>query len=291
MIGTPSRIRGICALTSIVVLMPLSACSRDRPSPEPSDVPIVAVSVLPIGGIVDRLVPPGSALVQVLVPPGASPHSFEPGMEQLALIQGAALMLEVGHPAFAWESSWLDGLLAGTSTVRVPLSTVCEWIEDDPHVWLDPGCLDLMAQRAAEALTEVLPERSSEIESRLSLFREEVRSVDGTIRRELKSLRGRQFLAQHAAWGYFARAYDLDQIAVLSHGSGDAGAARLAEVIDRAREARVRSVLTQPQFAMDAATMVARDLEIEVRLLDPLLRDPLRALGETADAVREGVSP
>jgi len=291
MTGARAWIRNILALAGILVLLPLPACSGERHSPEPPGVPIVAVSILPIGGIVDRLLPPGAAIVQVLVPAGASPHSFEPGMEQLALVQGASLMLEVGHPAFAWERVWLDGLLAGTPTARVSLSTGCQWIEDDPHVLLDPVCLDLMAERTAGALIGLLPDRSSEVESRLHLFREEIRAADDSIRRSLRDLHGRPFLAQHAAWGYFARAYGLDQIAILSHGSGDAGAARLAGVIDQAREARVRAVLAQPQFSVDAAMMVARDLGIEIRTLDPLRRDPLRALMETAEAAREGVAP
>ena len=98
-------------------------------------------------------------------------------------------------------------------------------------------------------------------------------------------------LAQHAAWGYFARAYDLEQIAVISHGSGDGGAARLAEVIDRARAAGIRTVFVQPQFSTEAARMVAREIGAGIRPLDPLRRDPLEALGETAEAVLEATAP
>ncbi len=67
-----------------------------------------------------------------------------------------------------------------------------------------------MAVRAAEALVELLPEQSSEIESRLRTFRQDIHALDDSIRGDLSDRRGGTFLAQHAAWGYFARAYDLE---------------------------------------------------------------------------------
>jgi len=278
-------------LSSVVVTLLLCACGRNGDSTHAAELPVVALSVLPIAGIVDRLLPPGAAELRVLVPPGASPHSFEPGMEQLAVIQRADLVLEVGHPAFAWESNWLDGLLAGTGTDRVRLSDGCAWLEDDPHVWLDPICLHTLAERAAAALIDLFPERATEIRDRLEVLQREIASEDESVRASLSDIRGRTFLAQHAAWGYFARTYDLEQIAILTHGSGDGGAARLAEVIDRGRAAGIRTVLVQPQFSMEAARMVAREIGAGIRPLDPLRRDPLVALRETAEAVLEATAP
>ena len=273
-----------------VPLVLLAACGQDRDSVRATNVPIVAVSVLPIAGVVDRLLPPGAAEVRVLVPAGASPHSFEPGMEQLATVQGAELVLELGHPAFAWESNWLDGLLAGTGAVRIPLSAGCAWLEDDPHVWLDPDCLQIFSVRTAEALVELFPERSTEIGTRLGALQREITAEDESIRELLTDRRGDAFLAQHAAWGYFARAYGLEQIAILSHGTGDSGAARLASAIDQARAAGIRTVFVQPQFSTEAARMVAREIGAGIRPLDPLLRDPLEALRETTDAVLEATA-
>jgi zinc transport system substrate-binding protein len=278
-------------LSSVVVTLLLCACGRSGDSTHAAELPVIAMSVLPIAGIVDRLLPPGAAELRVLVPPGASPHSFEPGMEQLAVIQRADLVLEVGHPAFAWESNWLDGLLAGTGTDRVRLSDGCAWLEDDPHVWLDPICLHTLAEHAAAALMGLFPERATEIGDRLEVLQREIASEDESVRASLSDMRVRTFLAQHAAWGYFARTYDLEQIAILTHGSGDGGAARLAEVIDRGRAAGIRTVLVQPQFSMEAARMVAREIGAGIRPLDPLRRDPLEALRETAEAVLEATAP
>ena len=290
-----AQLRSFCGsrLVPLAVLaaLPLAACGNDESAEGAPDVPVIALSVLPIAGVVDRLLPSGAAELRVLVPPGASPHSFEPGVEQLTVIQRADLVLEVGHPALAWESNWLDGLLAGTSAERVRVSEECSWLDDDPHVWLDPVCLHTLSERVTEALVELFPAHASEIQNRLEVFREEIATEDAAIRQSLSGRRGMAFLVQHGAWGYFGRAYDLEQLAILSHGSGDEGAARLASVIDRARAAGIHTVFVQPQFSMEAARMVAREIGAGIRPLDPLRRDPLETLRETAEAVLEATAP
>jgi len=278
----------LLALTGLMAPLLLVSCARDgATSPE---VPVIAMSVLPIAGVVDRLLPPGAAEVRVLVPAGASPHSFEPGIELLTLVQRADLVLEIGHPAFRWEAGWLDGLLAGTGASRVRLSEGCASLEDDPHVWLDPECLQSMSHQTAAALEDLYPERAREIRDRLEVLTREIAAHDDSIRGLLKGRRGRAFLAQHAAWGYFARAYGVEQISILSHGTGDGGAARLASVIDRARALGIRTVFVQPQFSTEAADMVAREIGAGIRPLDPLIRDPLEALRLTTEAVLEATA-
>jgi zinc transport system substrate-binding protein len=275
----------------VVLPLLLISCDGSGAPARAPDLPVVAVTVQPLAGVVDRLLPTGVAELRVLVPPGASPHSFEPGMRQLAVIQGAALIFEVGHPAFSWESNWLDGLLAGTDTDRVLLSEGCAWIEDDPHVWLDPDCLDRLAESAAAALSASFPQHASEIRERLSELRREIMAEDASIRSALADRKGRTFLVQHGAWGYFARAYGLVQLAILSHESSGAGAARLAMVIDSARAADIREVFVQPQLSTEASRMVAEEIGAGIRPLDPLGRDPLQTLRETAVAVLEATSP
>jgi zinc transport system substrate-binding protein len=165
------------------------------------------------------------------------------------------------------------------------------WLEDDPHVWLDPECLQILSARTADALVELFPEHSTEIRTGIEALRREITVEHDSIRVLLTDRRGAAFLAQHGAWGYFARAYGLEQIAILSHGTGDSGAARLASVIDRARAAGIRTVFVQPQFSTDAARMVAGEIGAGIRPLDPLLRDPLEALRETTHAVLEATAP
>jgi len=251
----------------------------------------VAVSILPIAGIVDALLPADAGSISVLVPPGASPHSFEPGIGQLKQVQSATVVLEVGHPALAWERGWLEGLLSGAESVRTRLSEGCDVIEDDPHVWLDPDCLKIMAEQAAEALLTAFPDRSGEIRMRLDSYTAGIRNAEVEIRDRLADRRGRSFLVQHPAWGYFGRAFGLEQISILTHGSSDRGSARLAAVIDRAKRENLHIVIVQPQVSPAAAQVVAREIGAEIRPVDPMARSPLEALESITLAVLDATAP
>ena len=265
--------------------------ASEEPPPGQDERAIVAVSILPIAGIVDALLPPESARISVLVPAGASPHSFEPGIGQLKQVQSATVVLEVGHPALVWERGWLEGLLSGTEAVRVRLAEGCDVIEDDPHVWLDPGCLQIMAERAAGALITAFPENSGEMRTRLDSLRTRIRDSEAEIRDRLADRRGRSFLVQHPAWGYFARAFEMEQISILSHGSSDRGSARLAAVIDRAKRENLHIVIVQPQVNPEAAQVVAREIGAEIRQVDPMARSPLEALESITLAVLDATAP
>ena len=284
-----SHSRGLQAiriLATTLLAVPIACVPEpDGQSEQVEQLPVIAVSVLPLAGIVDQIVPDDAATIEVLVPPGTSPHAFEPGIGQLTVIEGADLVVELGHPAFRWERAWLDGLLASTEAVRIRLAEVCVFEEDDPHIWLDTDCLRSMARKTATAMGELMPERLTEIESRRVAFEEAIGAADRSVSRSLSDAGSRSFLVQHPAWGYFARAHGLEQLSILSHGSGDRGSVRLARVIDAARADGIATVIVQPQVNQEAAQLVADEIGATVREVDPLMRNPLESLEAMAAAL------
>jgi zinc transport system substrate-binding protein len=253
--------------------------------------PVVAVPLLPLAGLVDRLLPGEAADVVVLVPAGSSPHAFEPGVAQLRQLSDARVILLIGHPAFTWERTWLADAVGRQSHRAVPLAGTCPSIADDPHVWLDPECLKIMARAAAAALAAAMPEHGPEIGARLDRLVAATDSAAAEASRALGPGAGRTFLVVHPAWGYFARAFGLEQVSILSHGSGDSGAARLAAVIERARREGIRTVVVQPQYSAEVARVVAEEIGGDVAVLDPLRRDPVSLLVETARVLGRAAAP
>ncbi|MGD9688499.1 MAG: metal ABC transporter substrate-binding protein [Phycisphaerales bacterium] len=85
------------ALACVLLACSLVACGSSNtppPSRAPS-APRVVVSIAPLKGLIEPLLPPG-ADVQILIPPGASEHGYEPPPRALADLASADLVVLVG---------------------------------------------------------------------------------------------------------------------------------------------------------------------------------------------------
>ena len=91
--------------------------------------------------------------------------------------------------------------------------------------------------------------------------------------------KGRSFFVFHPAYGYFARDTGLNQVAIEFEGKEPTGKG-LSETIERARQAEVRSIFVQPQFASASAEAVAKEIGAKVESLDPLAKDVVANLRE-----------
>ena len=260
------------------------ACSGED-VPETVGTVRVAVPVSPIAGLVRALAPRGDLDVVVMVPVGSNPATHAPSIRDQRRAAEATLFLEIGHPAFVFESTWLDGILDGSSAERVVLFENCPVLDEDPHVWLSVSCLSAAAAVTAEALGRLFPAENDEISANLRRFDERLAAASESVDQRLRGHEGKSFVVLHPAWGYFARDHGLRQVEILSHASGDPGAARLAELIRAGRDEGVSTVFTQPQFNSAPAEIVADELGAGTAVLDPLQEDPIQILEEAAAAL------
>lgn len=251
--------------------------------------PLAMVSVLPQQYVVDRIAG-GLVRTEVMIPPGASPHLHEPTVAQLRLLHEADLYVKVGHPHFPFERVWLDRLLAETPDLRVVDSSAgIESRAEDPHVWLAPRHVEAMAVAIEAALEDLLPEKRETLRTNLAALRAEIEVLDADLRSTLADKRGRRFLVFHPAWGYFAEAYGLEQIAVEQERK-EPDARELAALIEHARREGIRVIFVQPQFDAAAAETLAREVGARVEPLDPLAYDWADNLRRAARALDAGLA-
>ena len=264
----PGTKRSLVVGVAIVAGIVLLGCSLEPDSGRLK----VAVTVTPLAGFVDAIAPE-IAEVTVMIPSGANPVTHEPSLSQLRAAVSADIYISVGHSAFTWEETWLRGLLGGGAVSVVTASATCATNPEDPHVWLSLPCARAMARGIAAAVSEARPAESEAVEESLEIFLLTVDSLESQADRFLEPHRGGAFVVLHPAWGYVADDHGLEQISILEHGSGDAGPAELAAIVDRASERGLTDVIVQPQFAVDPAVLVASELGGQTITLDPLRRD------------------
>ena len=93
----------------------------------------------------------------------------------------------------------------------------------------------------------------------------------------------------HPSWGYFADAFNLQQMPIESEGK-EPGARTLMRLIEQARQEGIKVIFVQQQFSSGQANSLARAIEGRLAPLDPLAESYLENLHKVADAI-SGAKP
>ncbi len=150
--------------------------------------------------------------------------------------------------------------------------------EYNAHVWLDPQNAVIMVQNICEALSVSFPEYSDRFRENTEGYTERLKALDETLRAGLSVLENRDIVTFHEAFPYFASAYDLNVVAVISLEPDEGISPRmLAELADRIRAAGCPPLFTEPQYRSDAALALSAETGASVWELDPAVTGPLTA--------------
>lgn len=241
--------------------------------------PVVLVSILPQKTFVEKIA--GDLVtVSVLIPPGANPttHTLLPA--QMEEIAAAATWLRMGYVGF--ELSWADKITAANPDMKVvDLSERLPLIAGnqgdghsaptgvDPHTWLSPSLVKIMAERIRNELSEMFPANSGEIEKRYHLFLATVDSTDNAVRDLLSGKEGKTFISFHPSLSYFAREYHLVQLS-LEQGGKEPTPAHMAFLTGKARESGIKSIFIQSDFDQELARVFAEEINGTIVKVNPL---------------------
>lgn len=255
----------------------------------------VFVSIGPQKWLVESV---GKELVQVevLVKKGQNPHSFEPTPRQVAALSRAkiwfTLNMEFEQQLVRKVRAVAPGLLIVDMTEHVEKLAMSaqghEHEEEtighehgepvvDPHVWLSPLNLQLMAGTTAETLATADSAHAAAYKNNLTAAQQELAELDQRISRQLKPFKGSSFFVFHPSFGYFAHSYGLVQEPV-EIGGKSPGPRQLATLAARAKADGVKVIFVQPQFDPKSAQAVAAAINGEVVPLDALAEDVAASL-------------
>lgn len=231
--------------------------------------------------------------VEVMVAPGASPATYEPKPRQMAALTEARLYFAIGVP---FETAWLDKIAAANPAMQVihtdrgirkrPMAAHRHGALEphghddpdhdhgipDPHIWLAPPLIEHQAQTICKALQAADPAHSADYAANLRHFAADLAALDRALRVMFADKAGQQFMVFHPSWGYFAEAYDLEQVTVEIEGKNPKPA-QLQALIEHARERGIRVIFVQPQFSTRSAELLAREIGGRVVFADPLAAD------------------
>ena len=246
----------------LLLLVPaLASCGSSN---DAADGTIVVAAFYPLAWAAEQIGGKGVDVVN-LTPPGSEPHDIELSPRDIEAIDGAHLVLYLGDgfmPALEDAVKGHDNavdLLAGErlrTSVGEPGSGV------DPHVWLDPLRYRRIVEKVGAALGR--PARAHELASRLE-------RLDAEYRSGLAHCARREIVTSHAAFGYLAHAFDLEQVALLGLSPEAEPSPRALEaLVEEVEKHGVTTVFSEKLVSPKLAQTVAREAGVRTAVLDPI---------------------
>jgi zinc transport system substrate-binding protein len=269
----------------LALLLVAPACAGDAGPVDASDETVeVVASFYPLAFAAERV---GGDAVTVtnLTPPGVEPHDLELTPDDLEAIATADVVVFLGG---GFQPSVEEAVEAEASGITLDALAGIELLSEagnvvDPHVWLDPLLLASLSDRVADALGEADRSGADRFADRAAALRADLESLDDEFSRGLASCRSRVLITNHAAFGYLAAAYDLEQRAISGLSpEAEPDAARIAELAAEVRADGVTTVFTEDLVSAEVAETLASEAGIDTAVLSPLegLTDEQSAAGE-----------
>ena len=248
--------------------------------------------------------------VALMVRPGNSPHTYEPKPSQMIEIAKADLYFaidvefeQVWLPKFKNLNSNMQVIDLADNITKIQIQKAPEekctseghdshahhdahdHEGDDPHIWTAPANVKIIAQNIYDALVKNDAENKDYYKKNLEVFLASIDETDKQVSQILSTLsKSRRFMVFHPSWGYFAKAYNLEQIAVEVEGK-EPKPKELIHLLKEAKEEKVNAIFTQPEFSDTVAKIIAKELQIPVVKVSPLSSNWSQTLIKIANTI------
>jgi zinc transport system substrate-binding protein len=254
-----ASMRAGIVLTLLSLLVLLGGCGSDEAGSRRQ----VVAAFYPIAYAAERVAP--DAEVDNLTPAGAEPHDLELSPRDVEHVRDADTVLYFGEgfmpaleQAVAGDEQAVD-LLAGQ---KLQQGVEGDKTVLDPHVWLDPSRYAEIVRKVADTLGR--PRSGEELIAQL-------RRLDEDFRTGLAHCERHEIVTSHAAFGYLARAYGLEQIPLTGIApEAEPSAQAIEALVEKVEQRGATTVFFETLVSPKLAKTVAREAGARTAVLDPI---------------------
>ena len=233
----------------------------------------VTVSILPQKFVIDYI-SHRMANVNIMVPTGSNPATYSPTPRQLLSLKKSKVYFKIGVP---FEKAWLKKFTDINPNIKIV--DFAKYIKKDknPHIWLDPILLISQAKVVYETLSQIDAKNSNLYYNNYLKFKNLCLKIDKKIKNSLSTLKNRKFIIFHPNLYYFAKRYNLEEIALEKNGK-EPSFKYLLKIINTAKQNNIKVVFTAPEFSQKSAKFLADKIGAKVVEFSALEYDIFRNL-------------
>ncbi|WP_270170421.1 metal ABC transporter substrate-binding protein [Paenibacillus sp. SYP-B4298] len=244
-----------------------------------------------------------------LIPAGVEPHDWTPKSKDLSEAAKANLFLYNGAGLEGWVDDFLKGLGSDKSVQAFSVSDGIPFIEADgsehehshghsheeeadhghegeaehshdeehsdlnvdPHTWVSPKSALAMASNIKNMMVKVDEGHAAAYEANYEQLKAKLESLDQSFTEQLGKLPRKDIVVSHQAFGYLARDYGLNQVAIMGLSpDAEPRAQDLLEISKFVKEHGVRYIFFEELVSSALAETLAREAKVETLVLNPI---------------------
>ena len=226
-----------------------------------------------------------------IVPAGAEPHDYEPTPQDMAKMESCKLIILNGGGLEVWGDNIRKNINAKNTSIVVAGEglttqqvTEDEKTETDPHVWLAPPLAERMVERIAQAFEQADPANKNYYQSNANSLKIKLSDLDEEYRQGLSACKNKNIITSHAAFGYLATAYGLNQVPIAGLSpDAEPSPRQLADIAKFAKDNNVKYIFFESLVSPKLSQTIAAEVGAKTLVLDPIegLSEEEMAQGKT----------
>ncbi|WP_374110655.1 metal ABC transporter substrate-binding protein [Neobacillus cucumis] len=226
-----------------------------------------------------------SANVELLIPNGVEPHDWEPTANDMAKIQDSDLFIYNSR----YFETWTEKVFKSINDPNLKVIEASNGIElmdaldseeednhehtssKDPHVWLSPVLAQKEVDNIAKALEQADPKNKDKFQKNAAALNSELADLDSLYKETIDKAKKKEFVTQHAAFGYLAKQYGLTQIPIAGLSPDvEPTLGKLAELTDLTKKKNVKIIYFEELTSSKVADTLAKEIGAKTEVLNPL---------------------
>ncbi|MGG3470026.1 metal ABC transporter substrate-binding protein [Neobacillus pocheonensis] len=224
-----------------------------------------------------------SASVDLLIPNGVEPHDWEPTAKDMAKIQDADVFIYNSQYFELWTEKVLKSindskLKVVEASSGIKLMDALESGEGeehtaskDPHVWLSPVLAQQEVNTIAKALEQADPKNKDQFQKNAEHLNAELADLGRLYKETIDKAKKKEFVTQHAAFGYLAKQYGLTQIPIAGLSPDvEPTLGKLAELTELTKNKNIKVIYFEEMTSSKVAETLAKEIGAKTEVLNPL---------------------
>jgi zinc transport system substrate-binding protein len=226
-----------------------------------------------------------SANVNLLIPNGVEPHDWEPTTQDMVKIQNADVFIYNSR----YFETWTDKVIGSINQSNLKVVEAAKGINlinadseeegnnnaqtssKDPHVWLSPVLAEKEVDNIAQALEQKDPKNKDQYEKNAAAFKAQLVDLDRLYKETIAKAKKKEFVTQHAAFGYLAKEYGLTQIPIAGLSPDvEPSLGKLAELANLTKKDNIKIIYFEGLTSSKVAQTLANEIGAKTEVLNPL---------------------